>query len=90
MVEYWSTPNGPNYRNRHARVGDVEFFAFPHQPYLARVGNTQALVSYDGLHATLYHVLPGGHCDPFDQEHFEDKDATFEWAAQKLLEEEAK
>lgn len=94
-VEYWQTYNDPNHNDRHALCAGVEFFAFPSMSSLyARVGDKSATVGTDfdiengkvvnKWYAGIRECLPNGNDKPIARQVFADRDAAFEWAAEKL------
>jgi hypothetical protein len=100
-VRYFTTsiPGDLNHRNKHAVVDEdesLEFFAFPYQPYSARLGNYAATIGnyhkrIDGEYTEVWSANtrrshPDGTSAPLKSHHSADKDSVFEWAYNELIE----
>ena len=89
-VRYWTTPNDENYSNTHAECQGIEFFAFPHQGYSARVYEVYGRVSnnspyLDGWSVNVGWCLPNGQDYHVIHGFFSTKDEAFECAARDML-----
>jgi len=89
QVEYWTSKNDINHSNKHAKANDIEFFAFPYKPYLARVGNflarvSEPLISDFKASVTLYNCLPNGDTKSIAHKPFKTLDEAFIYASEQL------
>jgi hypothetical protein len=90
-------PGDKNHTYRFARVGEIEFLAFPYQHYNGNLGMINAEVSDHGFldgkpralvlvfSAGITRSLPDGKRTPLCYQRFTDQEQAFEWAAQQIL-----
>lgn len=96
-VRYWTAaiPGDPNHVNRFAEVNGVLFYAYPHQPYHARVGDRAVLISLSHRSKGSWWMVNVRRCFANGQSEWiagekfpeDQKDAAFVWAAQQLQQE---